>query len=353
MRKLNVACCSLLVGLASGVAQAQERNAPSAAAYTQNKQAINEADSRAEKEAERLVSLPPERIILLLTQEPGLSLEIKKMLVRRAYAQGQILDPNELTDEAVFRLVRDDDEVRSMITQQIVDRGYVRAKPTKEEIQHELEQQQRLARQASEQEREEETEETTEAPTGSDRSTNQNPYSRPQRGNPSYTPGLPPDESMPNRPTPSIDQRRALLQASAGTDSEQNQSTGLPLDALNPQQISPEQLQQLISTYGQGQYGEQGRPDLSQLTNGMRTGSNSSESNPEPQSQEEAFNRTQNTLNTARPPIDVNYLNAPVRRMRSSLPAVKDRPALLRQANPYADVPSLYDLYSQIGRAHV
>src|SRR6476620_5190594 len=75
--------------------------------------AIDEADSRAEKEAERLVSIPPEKIVLMLQQEPGLFLEVKKLLVRRAYSQGQVLDPKDLTDNAVFRLVRDDEEVRA------------------------------------------------------------------------------------------------------------------------------------------------------------------------------------------------------------------------------------------------
>jgi len=71
--------------------------------------AIDEADSRAEQEAEHLVSLPPEKIILLLQQEPGLFLEVKKKIVRKAFAQGRVLDPKELTDEAIFRQVRDDE----------------------------------------------------------------------------------------------------------------------------------------------------------------------------------------------------------------------------------------------------
>jgi len=114
--------------------------------------AINEADSRAEQEAERLVSLAPEKIVLLLEQEPGLLLEVKRMLVRKAYAQGRLLDAKELTDEAVFRMVRDDEETRALITQQIVDRGYVRAKPTREELAREYEEQQNMARANAQQE---------------------------------------------------------------------------------------------------------------------------------------------------------------------------------------------------------
>src|SRR5215471_14634883 len=100
--------------------------------YSSRTRALDEIDSRAAKEADRLVSLQPDKIILLLQQEPGLFLEVKKMIVRKAFAQGRVIDPKDLTDDAIFRMVRDDEETRALITQQVVDRGYVRAKPTRE-----------------------------------------------------------------------------------------------------------------------------------------------------------------------------------------------------------------------------
>src|SRR6266576_3547542 len=90
----------------------QDREYSQKERYPVRKNAMSEADSRAEQEAERLVSLTPERIILLLGQEPGLFLEVKKMLVRKAYAQGRLLGSEELTDESVFRMVRHDEETR-------------------------------------------------------------------------------------------------------------------------------------------------------------------------------------------------------------------------------------------------
>jgi len=96
--------------------------------------ALDQADSRAEREAAQLVSLSPEKIISLLREETGLMLEVKKLLVRRAFEQGRILDPEDLTDEALFQLVRDDQKIRVLITQEIEDRAYVRAKPTREEL---------------------------------------------------------------------------------------------------------------------------------------------------------------------------------------------------------------------------
>src|SRR5512146_318438 len=126
MKFTGVCCAVLSVVLFAGctLALAQERDstrdATDDASYVSRTRAVDKADSRAEKEAERLVSLPPEKIVLLLKQESGLLLEVKKLVVRRAYSQGQVLDPKDLTDDAVFRLVRDDEEVRAVVTQQSV-----------------------------------------------------------------------------------------------------------------------------------------------------------------------------------------------------------------------------------------
>ena len=89
--------------------------------------AVEQSYSRAEQEAEQLVSLSPERIIPLLLQgEPGLLLQVKKLLVRRAYGQGRLLDPEDLTDEALFRLITTDDYIRAMVTREIEERRDVR-----------------------------------------------------------------------------------------------------------------------------------------------------------------------------------------------------------------------------------
>jgi len=102
--------------------------------YSSKTTAIDERESRAEQEAERLVSLPAERIIVLLEREPGLFLQVKKVLVRKAYQEGRVLDPKELTDEEVFRKIREDENVRVWVTHEIVDRNYVRVKPSQKEV---------------------------------------------------------------------------------------------------------------------------------------------------------------------------------------------------------------------------
>jgi len=96
--------------------------------------AIEESKSRAEQEAEQMVSLSADKIVLILRQEPGLLLQVKKALVRKAFEQGRVLNPNDLTDDALFRLIREDDNARVIATREIEDRQYIRAKPSRDEL---------------------------------------------------------------------------------------------------------------------------------------------------------------------------------------------------------------------------
>src|SRR5215469_8091465 len=181
---------------------AQQPNDDPKDGYASRTRALDDADSRAEREAERLVSLPPEKIILLLQQEPGLFLEIKKMLVRKAYAQGRVLDPQELTDEAIFRLIRDDEDTRALVTQQIVDRGYVRAKPSREELAKQVEQREQMAKARIEPETSGYDEENGEQQDNRGRQNRYGPPSPNQQNPPSFLPVLPPQ----GNPAPSAPQ---------------------------------------------------------------------------------------------------------------------------------------------------
>jgi len=114
----------------------------SATAWSQDSQrlsytpstAIEQDKSRAQNEAEEMVSLSADQIVTVLTQEPGLMLEVKKALVRSAFEQGRVVDRNDLTDDAVYRLIREDDNARVIATKEIEKRSYIRAKPTRDEI---------------------------------------------------------------------------------------------------------------------------------------------------------------------------------------------------------------------------
>ena len=99
-----------------------------------HKTAIDQAHSRAEQEADQLVSLSADKIISLLRDETGLLLQVKKALVRKAFEDGRVLDPADLTDDRVFALLREDDSARVIATREIEDRYYIQAKPTREEL---------------------------------------------------------------------------------------------------------------------------------------------------------------------------------------------------------------------------
>src|SRR5258708_13832173 len=96
--------------------------------------AVAPYQSRAERAAEEMVSLSADTIIGFLRSEPGLLLQAKRLLVTRAYEQGRLLDPKDLEDEALFRLVQEDQSVRVSITREIEERHYIQAKPRPEEL---------------------------------------------------------------------------------------------------------------------------------------------------------------------------------------------------------------------------
>jgi protein involved in polysaccharide export with SLBB domain len=332
--------------------------------YSSRTRALDQADSSAEKEAERLVSLPAERIILLLEQEPGLFLEVKKMLVRNAYAQGRVLAADELTDQAIFRQVSDDEETRAQITQQIVDRGYVRAKPTNEELARQIAEQQKLAAESDQRQQPYGRRYTENADADQQDQYGSRPGNNQQQGAPGYQPNLPRQQNPPTSPPQQLntDQTRTLLQASAsGTDSAPD-TTGLPFDAVTgggQQQLSSEQIQQLASAYGSGQLsGAGGQPDMSKVAGLLGKGGTATSSpaaNTAPQSQEEAYQQALQFSQQARLQnnFQTNYGFAPQQSRYPRPQTDLDHPQLLHRADPYADVPSLYDLYTQYSRTPI
>ncbi|MBV9625379.1 MAG: SLBB domain-containing protein [Acidobacteria bacterium] len=339
-----------LYGQQQGDFRGQQRDVAETEQHPSSTRAVDEADSRGAKEADRLVALPAERIILLLQQEPGLFLEVKKMLVRKAYAQGRVLDAKELSDEAVFRLVRDDEDARALITQQIVDRGYVRAKPTREELAREYEEKQR--RIAARARREEAPYGYSEG-NGIPADEQEEQYGTPSRQNqlPSPYQVSPPLQENPQPVTPETplnsDQRRRLLEASTNDSSNDGGSGGLPFEAVTggQQQMTADEAQQVVNSYGAGQLSglAGGQNGVARSPSGI-----SSSTSRRPQTQEEAYWQARRQLEQASLRPDSSLATRP--RTRAPRQRDEEQPALLHRANPYADVPSLYDLYLQYSR---
>ena len=318
--------------------------------------ALDESRSQAERQAEQTVSLSPEKLIVLLQKEAGLLLEVKKLLVRKAFEQGRILEPRDLTDEALFRLLREDENIRVLATQEVSKRLYIRALPTREERQRES----AMSRGALTTRQEESSTPETQAKT---RSTSQedrywsdqerrrpaNPQlvQPPYNPQPSYGPQAP-DGSPRRQPEPEVDSRRAVEQAQM-QDSEDYD--GMPSDSGSigsMERIQPEDLpglirarseQQMPSGLG-GSRSQPITPDARQLPaypSQTQPGGESLGGRTE-------FSQDQNSLGQ-RASVDT-------RRDRMSWPTLPraDRALLRHRVNPYADVPSLYDLYSQYGR---
>ena len=319
--------------------------------YVRRSSALDQASSRAEKEAEQMVSLSADKIILLLQGEPGLLLQVKKMLVRKAYEQGRLLDAHDLTDEALYRLIGKDENIRVLVTREIEDRGYVRVKPSKEEL-------------AREQQLKTAPETATEAAQDqadikAGRSQEEIYWSRRQKellnanpatGGPTPSPQQP---QAPPQPTPPpTDQRRALERAQA-QHYEGDYATGLPLDVIGMQRIGPDQLSSVLSAQSSGRspISSGTQLDLASMTGATNSMGAVSDGMPGAAGAYGAGSPFSDGLTSGFGSSDYQYpeIAGLETQRRPALPPIArhEQPVLRRRPNPYADVPSLYDLYSQ------
>jgi polysaccharide export outer membrane protein len=320
--------------------------------------------SRAEQEADRVVSLSADKIVSLLTEEPGLLLVCKKVLVRNAFLQGRVLTMDELSDDAVLRLVRDDQEVRILFTREIQDRYYVRAKPTKEELERDWEHgrirvpdaaelQAEGTANASNAKNQEEgywlRHERDLDRTGLvDQKAGQNGSTPPVQANPPDYQSYPPDYVQ--QPDP----RRQFMMTQSQTPGDADSSlgdSGLSGSGGGLQGMGGDQFSTLLRTgdagsaLGSGSMpGGLGGTSGGDLNGGLLGGGLGSQGfdglamggiGPPGTNQDPFASRN--------PQGGIYYP-----RYRPRPLDLKDKqPALRRRANPYADVPSLYDLYAQ------
>jgi protein involved in polysaccharide export with SLBB domain len=330
--------------------------------------ATDESNSRAEREAEQLVSLSADKILAILRQEPGLLLQVKKALVRKAFEQGRILDPKDLTDEALFRIIRQDDNIRILATREIEDRSYVRAKPTREELAQNLPCRrptpagsEALAKQADQSQEDVywlkhssdmDCYLTQYLPRGGPQSPYWQPESTPAPSQQQFPPSqYPPQQyAQPQAPQqpyppagmqpqdPSIDYRRQLqstqtqpFQGYFGVESDHSEMASVQPDEL-PGLLNASQSSSLPGTLknemgGAGASGLTLPPAVSSMGYSLNNQSDSG------LSQEV---RSANRAGLSLQPY--------------SFPKTPQQPILRHRPNPYADVPSLYDLYAQYSK---
>lgn len=341
--------------LASRPMQAQG----SAAGHEANSAATT---SRAEQEAERTVALSADKIIELLRTAPGLLLEVKKVLVREAFAQGRLLTPADLDDEALFQLLWEDEHVRVLATREIEERNYVRVKPTRQELESEREQaaQQRLSLAALGASADASIPGTrypkTQYDGGFDRAHEPGMTHDPYQSSPQT-----PEGSSPGNPARDLDRTSLQNDSPAsdlgldGSNPSQNRIDDAEIDANSLERIAPPQTPDLLSmNYSwaaradgrENPAGPQGWSPIEERKTGTILGPSlpsDTSSNREPsdrgvdewQSARRDVPR-RGTFSTQGPNAD------------SSFELKRDRPVIRHRPNPYANVPSLYDLYTQV-----
>jgi len=333
--------------------------------------------TRAAQEAEERVSLSADKIVEILRDEPGLLLQVKRLLVVKAYEQGRILDPRDLTDEALFRLLRTDDNIRVLATREIEDRRYVRAKPSREEIERERELAARRGgmRTSSENASDQVAKSPSQIKQNQEDaywSKHEDAYGAKRKdGLDNYNLPGPPTDSYPPPPT----------YPSAPPPYPQNSAPESPVPESPARQLDRASLQQNINPTNFDVFQDSGGINTGSLSRisaddlpGLLSASSMASSSAlgsglgakagllGPSS---SFDR--NLLpnvpsQTSIPGVDSQYsprlaqptqearLEYPRRRIPSPSDSNEDRPRIVRRPNPYADVPSLYDLYAQVAR---
>jgi protein involved in polysaccharide export with SLBB domain len=323
------------------------------------------------KVSEPMVSLSAGAITEILRREPGLLLEVKRVLVRKAYEQGRLLDPADLGDDALFQLLREDANVRVLATEEIEKREYVRAKPTRRELEKN-----RIERiypppastaaasgtdsgaQSESQEQkywalheQPEMQDKRMAPADSQLNDgfSTDGIWEPEPAAPSNLAPVPPSA----QPSWDLDQRRR--QSLAGLQPQDRDSYGgAPPQEGSPDEgslprIGPEAMPGLQSTSMDESDGPSQRagamdapsfPPYSSTSPSPRFRGNWPEQ-PVPSSESLAASNAGPEAWSSR---------SDPRRQRPRFPVEDDHPVIRRRVNPYAEVPSLYDLYTQISR---
>jgi protein involved in polysaccharide export with SLBB domain len=302
--------------------------------------------SRAELEAEQLVSLSAEKIIGMLQRETGLLLQVKRALVRKAFEQGRILDPEDLSDEALFRLIREEQAVRAMVTREIEYRSYVRARPTREEERFLANRAMQTAQDSSEASQpagEKQTSQTQPSQeeaywTRYDRETQRRQRDTRPPSN-SSPPAVP--EPYPAEPAPQ-DSRRILEQANTQLPVGDT-FTGLTSDSQTMTRMRPDELPELLRA--------------SSLAPEERPGSAMGSERLVPGKGPALPPSSRGDLWAGPTPGPSRPLSSGQLEARANVPGVlpppsrlPTQPELRHRANPYANIPALYDLYSQYSR---
>lgn len=283
--------------------------------------------SRAERQAAELVSMSVDKILEIFRDSPGLVLAFKRILVLKAYEQGRLLDPESLTDSAVFDLVRTDSNIRVLATLEIEKRSYVRAKPTDEEVNEGKNRKDGIDATREELDKAPITEKDywkQRVELERDREKEREQLRQQQQQS------VPERNAVPAAPSAPVDRRREMLRA---------QATQGDIDYPSTSPITPGELPSLFAG--------------SERAGDAMSGSNAGVMSAAQKLRDNAAMSGAGALASGNANSDVPVESASLSRPRAQMPPLRpnyEPPIIRHRPNPYADIPSLYDLYSQVSR---
>jgi polysaccharide export outer membrane protein len=295
------------------------------------------------------VAASADQILEVLNRETGLIIELKRLLAQDAGASGQILEESDLTDAAVAERLRSDLRARVLATRLLQRYGYLvpRVNPGSD-----LEAEQKLVRQERAQILARAAERRD---TSSDSSAvGQNPACDPLR---SPECALPPSSSQ-DRGSLSVGPAapgRAPLSSTPVQRAEDMPQTDLSLP--DGTSISPNQRLEYPASLGSAQTlltsgGAGARPQLNTSLSMLGNGSRDLPSVPlstQPDLEFFSISQLEQPAVASRVPQTERSFEvySPERNAVPASPVEAESIRMVRQPNPYANVPSLYDLYVQ------
>jgi|HubBroStandDraft_1064217.scaffolds.fasta_scaffold00013_51 protein involved in polysaccharide export with SLBB domain len=318
-----------------------------------------------DRDPEPVISLSADTIVEILRREPGLLLEVKRVLVRKAYEQGRLLDPADLTDDALFRLLGEDENVRALATEEIEKREYVHAKPTRREMAKERIERVNTSESAAGS--------GSAPPAGQSQSEEEKYWAQHEQPGPPRRTAVPPEslvndgfsedgfEPEPSTPPPGVspeqpgvppamDYRRQ--QSMAGLEPQERDVYDGATQAGSLPSITPEGMPGLLSASLDESGTSGSRPGATDALSVHPYSSSSASSlssagrfrgNAPDQPLSSSLPAGDSTIGSWNPRPDIRVQSSRVQ-------PDDDHPVIRRGVNPYAEVPSLFDLYTQISR---
>jgi polysaccharide biosynthesis/export protein len=295
------------------------------------------------------VAASADQILEVLNKEAGLMVELKRLLAQDAGISGQILEESDLTDVAVAERLRSDLRARVVATRLLQRYGYLvpRLNPDSD-----LEEEQKLVRQERAQilaragERQDRLSETS--PNG------QNAACDPRRTPECALPSTVPEDRESSPTGPAVPRRTPRSSASLQRAEDMPQNDMLRTDGTS---VSPSERSEYPANLGPAQTvlasARAGtNPQLNVAPNIPAYGAGDNLSVPlttEPDLQSLSMSHPeQPSIDSRVPRTGGSFESYPAARSRAPTgSAVLEPVRMLRQPSPYANVPSLYDLYVQ------